>query len=166
MFENTELKKIPKPALLKEVDMCENCEECYGFIHTIIADDIFIQCELSKINTSISSGYGLVYKYNKAIEVLETVGMMFAEIVMSCIKPVIPDIEYYIDGRTVQINSDTRKGSPGSKDKVYLSDKLNNFFNKRYKDVDILFDFDSFFGVWVTKEEWKGIEKELKKEFR
>jgi len=155
---------MPKPALLKEVEMCENCDECYGFIHTIIADDIYIQCELTKLNISIRSGYGLIYKYNKAMELVESVGRMFAETVLSCIKDIIPDIEYYIDGRTIQIDSNERKSS-ANKNRISLPGKLNNFFNKRYKNIDILFDFDSFFGVRITRDEWKRIEKELRKEF-
>lgn len=161
------LNKMPKPALLKEVEMCENCDECYGFMHTIIADDIFVQCELSKINTSITSDYGLVYKYNKAIEVLRTVGKMLAELIISCIKPVIPDITYELGGETIYFYSEQRKNEY-MEDRTgmdyVLDDVVYKFLKKTYSDIK--FSFDCFFTVYLTRDETKQIRKNLKKEFK
>lgn len=157
-------RPMDKPRFLTS-EMCKPCEKCYGFTFTIIHDDIFVQCEITKIKVCLFSSYGILIKYNKALEVLESVGRMFAEQVMIAVRKVIPDAKCNIDGKTIQIHAKSRREGSHDMKKVFLADELTKFFRKQYKDMDILFDFDSFFGTWVTKEEWNAIKKELRKEF-
>lgn len=153
---------MERPKFLNNSLICEDCDECYGVYFVVIGGEFKVHCEKTGLNIYLTDGYGLITKYNKAIEVLQAAGEMLGNVIVDIVSMVIPDIKFYVDGETIQLESELRKGNP-DKGSVQLDNKLNKFFKKRYDDI--LFDFDSFFSVWITKKEWKEIEKELKKEF-